>query len=88
MIKVTIGESYEIQATFSWYGTINFIGPESTYSNSGALLFFSKESTDLRKAEILQEKYPDLFTDFDFYTEEGIKKVSFKTTPTSRLRIQ
>lgn len=88
MIKVTIGESYEIQATFSWFGTINFTGPESTYVNSGTLSFFSKESSDLKKAVILQEKYPDLFTDFDFYTEEGVKKVLFKTTPTSRLRIQ
>lgn len=88
MIKITIGESYEIQATFSWFGTINFIGPKTTYVNSGALSFFSKESSDLKKAVILKEKYSDLFTDFDFYTEEGVKKVLFKTTPTARLCIQ
>ena len=35
MIKITIGESYEIQATFNWFGMINFVGLESTYSGAG-----------------------------------------------------
>lgn len=88
MIKITIGESYEIQATFNWYGMINFVGPDSGYSGSGTLSFFSKDSSDLRRAEILQEKYPELFTNFDFYTEEGVNKVSFRTTSTTKLLLQ
>ena len=88
MIKITIGESYEIQATFNWSGMIHFVGPDSTYSGSGVLSFFSKDSNDLRRAAILQEKYPELFTNFDFYTESGVDKVSFRTTPTAKILLQ
>ena len=88
MIKITIGESYEIQATFNWFGMINFVGVESTYSGAGLLSFFSRDSSDLRRAAILKEKYPELFTEFDFYSENGVEKVSFKTTPTAKILLQ
>lgn len=88
MIKITIGESYEIQATFNWYGGIGFVGPDGGYSGPGILSFFSKDSSDLRKAKILKEKYPELFTNFDFYTEEGVDKVSFQTTSATKLLLQ
>lgn len=71
MITVTFGESFEIQSTFHWNGTIQF--------NRATLGFWSDNSYDLEIARQLARKFPKDFINFMFYKEDHKDCVMFTT---------
>lgn len=71
MVTITFGELYEVQSKFRWRGIINFY--------RGNLEFFSTIEADLVIAKQLQQKFPEFFEAFNFYSELGKNKVRFTT---------
>lgn len=67
-MKITFGSL--IKSTFNWNGSIMLTA-------SGKLAFYSKEKQDIKLAHILEEKFSEDFTSFQFYSENSGDKVLF-----------
>lgn len=69
-MKVTLDFQSFAKVVFHWYGPVEHY--------NGKLTFYASENTraKLTEAEKLANLFPTLF-DFNFYREEGVKKVIF-----------
>lgn len=60
------------EVSMYWHGSISFLGDR--------MHFFCNSKTHNTRMENIREileEFPKMFTNIDFYTEEGIEKVSF-----------
>lgn len=80
-MKITMNFQSFAEITFHWYGPVEY--------RDGKLVFFASENTRAKhtEAEILAKLFPTLF-DFNFYKEEGIKKVLFSPNKPCEIKFE